>query len=335
MKIEFYKHNLSHEDKEECRKVLDSIFLTTGDVAREFETRFAQYQGTNYTVGLTSCTLALFLGLKYFDIKEGDEVITSPMSFIASANCIEHCGARPVFVDVEQATGNIDCDLIEKAITPRTKAILPVHLYGQMCEMDKIKSIAERHNLKVIEDACHCVEGSRNGIRPGQLGDAACYSFYATKNLTSGEGGAITCNDAQMYDWIVKARLHGMSKSAADRYTGKYQHYDMEFLGYKCNMSNIQAALLVRQLDRLDEYWTRKEEIARIYDEGFRCNPNVELFRVRPNTKHGRHLYTIRVKPEKRDEYMHKLQESGVACAVNFRAIHLMSFYREKYSYKY
>ena len=334
MKVEFYKHNLTREDKEECMKVLDSTFLTTGGVAKEFETKFAKYLATNYALGLTSCTSALFLGLKYFDIKEGDEVITAPMSFIASANSVEHCGATPVFADVEPGTGNINTDLIERAITAKTKAIIPVHLYGQMCDMEKVKAIADKHNLKIIEDACHSLEGSRNGIKPGQLGDAACYSFYATKNLTSGEGGAITCNDPNMYDWLLKARLHGMSKSAADRYTSRYQHYDMELLGYKFNLSNIQASLLVHQLDRLEEYLQRKEAIAQAYNEGFRNNPGIRVPCVLPNTKHARHLYTIWVKPEKRDEYMHKIQEAGIAVAVNFRAIHLMSYYKDKYNYK-
>ena len=333
MKIEFYKHNLTQDDKDECMKVLDSVFLTTGSVTKEFEIKFANYISTNYALGLTSCTSALFLALKYFDIKAGDEVITVPMSFIASANSIEHCGAKPVFVDVEPSTGNINCDLIENAITPKTKAIIPVHLYGQMCDMEKIHSIAKKNNLKIIEDACHCIEGSRNGIRPGQLGDAACYSFYATKNLTSGEGGAITCNDSLMYDWLLKARLHGMSKSAADRYTSRYQHYDMELLGYKFNLSNIQASLLVHQLTRLDEYLQRKETIAASYDEGFKKNPNITIPSVLSGTKHARHLYTIWVDPNQRDKYMHTMQEAGIACAVNFRAIHLMTYYKNKYNY--
>ena len=238
-KIEFFKHNLSQEDKEECLKVLDSVFLTTGASVKDFENKLAKYMEMPFAVGVTSCTAALFLALKYLEVGEGDEVITSPMSFIASANSIEFCNAKPVFADVNPQTGIIDAEAVEKAITKKTKAIMPVHLYGQMCDMKQLRSIADKNNLNIIEDACHNLEGRRDGYKSGQLGDLACYSFYATKNLTSGEGGAITCHNKETADWLAKARLHGMSKSAADRYTSNYQHYDMEFLGYKFNMSNI------------------------------------------------------------------------------------------------
>lgn len=333
MKIEFYRHNLNEDDKAECMKVLDSLFLTTGETVKTFETKYAKYMGANHTITLTSCTAALHLALKYFNIGPGDEVITTPMTFIATANTIEYCGATPVFVDVEPSTGNMDASLLEKAITPRTKAIIPVHLYGQMCDMKKIKAIADKHKLKVIEDAAHCIEGEREGVRVGQLSDMVCHSFYATKNLACGEGGAITCNDPAMNDWLLKARQHGMSKSAADRYSVRYQHYDMEFLGYKYNLSNIQAALLVHQLDRLEGYLDQKEAIARRYDEGFKNNKGICMPAVLPQSKHARHLYTIWVDPAKRDQYMGEMQEAGIGVAVNFRALHLMDFYKKKYGY--
>ncbi len=270
----------------------------------------------------------------HYKIGAGDEVITTPMTFIATANTVEYCGATPVFVDVEPETGNMDASLLEKAITPRTKAIIPVHLYGQMCDMKKIREIADKHKLIVIEDAAHCVEGVRDGIRPGQLSDMVCYSFYATKNLACGEGGAITCNDAAMHEWLLKARQHGMSKSAADRYSVRYQHYDMEFLGFKYNLSNIAASLLIHQLDRLGGYLDQKEAIAKQFDEGFAANPFVRKPAVLPASVHARHLYTIWVDPAKRDQYMHQLQEAGLGVAVNFRALHLMHFYTSKYGYK-
>lgn len=334
MKIEFYRHNLTSEDKEACMKVLDSLFLTTGDTVKKFETNFSQYLGAKYTVAVTSCTAALHLALQYFNIGEGDEVITTPLTFIATANIIEYCGAKPVFADVEPHTGNIDADQLEKFITPRTKAIIPVHLYGQMCDMEKIRLIADRHKLKIIEDAAHCIEGNRDGIKPGQLSDMVCFSFYATKNLACGEGGAVTCNDPEMYDWLLKARQHGMSKSAADRYTVKYQHYDMEFLGFKYNLSNIAASLLVHQLDRLENYLLEKEAIAQQFNDAFKDNSNIKIPAVLENTKHARHLYTIWVAPEKRDLYMQRMQEAGIGIAVNFRAVHLMDFYSKKYGYK-
>lgn len=333
-KIEFYKHNLNSKDKQELLETLNSLFLTTGEKVKEFETMFARYLGSKYSVGVTSCTEALFLSLKGLGITQGDEVITTSMSFIASANAIEYCKAKPVFVDVEEETGLINPGSIEKKITTKTKAILVVHLYGQMCDMKKIKKIARKYKLKIIEDCAHCVEGERDGIKPGQISDAACFSFYATKNLTSGEGGAIVTNNKSLYNWLLKARQHGMSKSAIDRYSKKYEHYDMEFLGYKSNMTNLQAALLINQLKRLDSLLSKKEKIASIYNKGFSGNENIIIPAVLPNIKHARHLYTIQVDPKKRDELIIKLQEKKIGVAVNFRPIHLMKYYRNKYDYK-
>ena len=238
-----------------------------------------------------------------------------------------------VFVDVERKTGNIDAALIEKKITSKTKAIIPVHLYGQICDMRKIRRIADRYKLKIVEDSAHCIEGEREGIKPGQLGDIACFSFYATKNITSGEGGALSCNDRRIYDWLKKARLHGMSKNAADRYTQKYEHYDMEFLGYKSNMTNIQASLLIHQLDRIGQYRAKKEQISQKYNYGLRNNEEVQMPMVLSDSQHASHVYTVWVAPQKRDRIMHRLQEAGIGVAVNFQPIHLMSYYKNKYGF--
>ncbi len=334
MKVEFYKHNLEEDDKKECLSVLNSLFLTTGETVKTFENKLAGYLGAKYAIGVTSCTDALFLCLKCLNVGAGDEIITTPLSFIATANSVEYCGARPVFVDVEKETGNINVNLIEAAITSKTKAILVVHLYGQMCDMKAIKKIADKHNLKIIEDCAHCIEGERDGIKPGQLSDFACFSFYATKNITCGEGGAIVCNNEEYYSWLMKARLHGMSKNAADRYNKMYQHYDMEFLGYKSNMNNISAALLVHQIDRVEELLAKKEIVSKKYDAGFKNNNKLKTPQVLNNSKHARHLYTIWVDKEKRDDIMHSLQELHIGVAVNFRVIHLMKYYREKYGFK-
>lgn len=334
MKVEFYKHNLTRDDAREVEAVIDSLFLTTGEWTKKFERKLASYTASEYAVGLFSCTDALELALKFFDIGREDEVITTPMSFVASSNAIEYTGAKPVFVDVERSTGNMDADLIENAITKKTKAILPVHLYGQMCDMKRIRAIADKHDLKVIEDAAHCLEGERDGVKVGELGDIACLSFYATKSITSGEGGAITCNDQNIYDWMLKSRLHGLSADAADRYAKKYKHYDMEFLGAKSNMSNIQAALLINQIDRAEDLLKTKEKMAAAYDEGFKNNKWIEVPLVLKNSKHARHLYTIWVNPSRRDEYLDKIYESGIGVAVNFRSIHLMKYYKEKYDHK-
>jgi len=333
-KIEFYKHNLTSKDKENCMKVLDSIFLTTGEWVKKFEIKFAKYLNIKHVVTVNTCTDALELSLRYFKIGPGDEVITTPMSFIATSNVIEYCGAKPVFVDVEESTGNINADLIETRITSKTKAIVCVHLYGHMCDMKKIHKIAKKHKLVVIEDAAHCIEGERDGVRVGELGDAACFSFYATKNIASGEGGAIATNNDKMNEWLLKARQHGMSKNAVDRYSKSYEHYDMEFLGYKCNMTNIQASLLFSQLESIEKFRNKKDAIAKKYNKGFKINPFIKIPSVLKNTKHARHIYTIWVDPKKRDQYLHEIQNQNIGVAVNFRSIHLMKYYKDKYGYK-
>ena len=334
MRVDFYKHNLTQQDIDNVVKVLNSLFLTTGETVAEFEGKFSRYLGCKHTVGVTSCTAAMQLSLLAFGIGPGDEVITTPMTFISTANAILHAGAMPVFVDVERDTGNIDANLIEGAVTKKTKAVLPVHLYGQLCDMKRIRDIADRHRLAIIEDAAHAVEAVRDGVRPGGLGDAACFSFYATKNMTSGEGGAISTNNEEIADTLKKLRLHGMSKGAADRYTKRYEHWDMELLGWKYNMDNIQAALLLNQIDNIERNLARREEICRTYEQAFKSVPGVSCMQVLPGSRSARHLFTILVPTGKRDMVLERLQEKGIGVAVNFRAIHLLSYYRQNYDYK-
>lgn len=334
MKVEFYKHSIGQKDIDNVVKVLNSLFLTMGETVEEFEKRFSQYLGCNYTVGVSSCTEALHLSLLAYGIGLGDEVITTPMTFIATANAIIQAGATPVFVDVEPETANINADLIESAITSRTKAILPVHLYGQMCDMKRIKEIADKHHLIVIEDAAHAIEAKRDGVRPAELGDAACFSFYPTKSITSGEGGAIAVNNQEVAEKLKKLRLHGMSKGAVERYSRRYEHWDMEMLGWKCNMSNIQAALLLNQLENIEKYWQRREEICHMYEDTFKDNSQVSCLQILPNSKSARLMFTILVPLEKRDSVLWRLQDRGVGVAVNYRAIHLLTYYRQTYDYK-
>jgi len=221
-KIEFFKHCINKSDIERVSRILRSVFLTTGKEVEEFEQNFSEYIGQRYTVGVTSCTAALHLSLIVLGIGSGDEVITTPMSFCATANAILQAGAQPVFVDVEEDTGNLNTELIESAITENTKAIIPVHLYGQMCDMKSIKESAKKYNLKIIEDAAHAIEASRDGIRVGQVSDTACFSFYPTKSITSGEGGAVSTDNREMAENLKMLRFHGIDKAAADRYTKHY-----------------------------------------------------------------------------------------------------------------
>lgn len=331
MNVDFFRHNISEEDIERVNAVLKTLFLTNASVTAGFESQLADYLGVHSVVALSSCTAALHLSLLALDIGEGDEVITTPMSFIATANAVLHAGATPVFVDVEPLCGNIDPTRIEAAITPRTKAILPVHLYGNMADMRALREIADRHSLYLIEDAAHCIEGEREGVRVGELGDTACFSFYATKNITSGEGGAVSCHTDEMAEKFKRLRLHGMSKDAASRYGGSYKHWDMVDLGWKYNTTDIQSALLVGQLEKIEERLERRHEIARRYKEAF-DDEGIEYIGAAEGMKSACHLFTILV--EERDRVIAQMNAKGIGVAVNYNPIHLTSYYRERYGYK-
>ena len=334
MKIEFYKHNIGKDEKKKVLECLDGIFLTTGSYVAEFEKKFSAYLNLQHAVGLTSCTAALHLSLLALGIGNGDEVITTPMTFIATATAIMQAGAKPVFVDVRRDTGLIDHEKIENAVTGRTKAIIPVHLYGQMCDMKKIRTIADKYNLKIIEDAAHCIEGKRDGIGPGQLGDAACFSFYATKNITSGEGGALATNNRKLAEKVTVLRQHGMSVEAADRYAGAYKHWDMIEFGWKYNMDNIQAALLLPQLERIDTLWDKRKKIYNKYIKLLKDVPGITYPAIDSESKSAYHMFTIWVNKDKRDYALGKLSENGIGVAVNYRAIHLLTYFRKHFGYK-
>lgn len=333
-RVEFYRHALTEEDIAAAADTLRSVFLTTGPRAALFEEAFATYLGVGHAAAVSSCTSALFLCLKALNIGPGDEVITTPMTFIATSNAILHAGATPVFVDVEPDTGNIDARQVERAVTSRTRAVIPVHLYGLMADVQDLSDICQRHKLMLIEDAAHATEAVRDGFRPGQIGQAACFSFYATKNLTCGEGGAIATNDPALAESVRRLRSHGMSKEAAGRYTGRYQHWDMLSLGYKANLSDIQAALLLGQLPRLEAQLARREAIAGRYESAFADLAGVGFPVVRGNATSARHLFTIWVEPGRRDECLWKLQEKGIGVAVNYRAVHLLSYYRAEFGFQ-
>jgi dTDP-4-amino-4,6-dideoxygalactose transaminase len=333
-KIPYFRHDLGQPELQSIADVLASEILTTGEAVSAFEAEFARRLEARYAFGLTSCTGALHLALLALDIGPGDEVITTPMSFVATATAILEAGATPVFVDVEPDTGNLDPNRVETAITARTKAILPVHLYGLMCDMRKLKAIADRHGLRVIEDAAHCIEGVREGVRPGALADAACFSFYATKNLTCGEGGAITVNDDALAERIKLLRLHGMTRMAQESAREGYRHWDMVQMGWKYNMSNIEAALLLPQFQRMDAKLARRQALAARYEEAFLGIDGIKLPRSRPDSVHARHLFTAWCDGCDRDDLIAHLHSERIGAVVNYRPIHLMSYFAKRYGYR-
>ena len=333
MKVEFYKHNLDDDDIARLIAVCKGVFLTTGQQTGEFEDAFAAYFGARHAIGVTSCTAAIHLALLALGVGPGDEVITTPMTFAATANCILYTGATPVFVDVEPETGLIDPEAVARAITPRTKAVVPVHLYGLMANMRRLKAIADAAGVMLIEDCAHAIESERDGVRPAQLSHAACFSFYATKNITSGEGGAVVTNDEGVAQRIRVLRQHGMSASAADRYSGAYRHWDLEALGWKYNMTNLQAALLIGQLQRIDRLWAERERVAKRYEAAFAPVDGIAFPIVPDGARSARHLFTIWVDPARRDQVLADLQTQGIGVAVNYRAVHLLTYYRTRFGF--
>ncbi len=336
MKVEFFRHSLTEADLRAASEVLQSIFLTTGPMTARFEKAFAQYMGAGEAVGLSSCTGALHLALLRHGIGTGDEVITTPMTFVATSTAILQAGAKPVFADVCPKSGLLLPESAEAVITKKTRAILPVHLYGRMVDMKGFYALAKKHDLVLIEDSAHCIEGERDGVRPGQLGDAACFSFYATKNMTCGEGGALICRNDAGGDWYRSARHHGISKNASSRYTEKYKHWDMEMMGWKYNMDDIQAALLINQIGRLDENRAKRQHLDELYRERLKGVNGLDFIEApAKHEKSAHHLFTVLLpKKADRDGVLHRLQEQGVGCAVNYRAVHTLTYFKQTYGYR-
>src|SRR5215472_6448010 len=272
-KVEFYQHQLGEEEAASWRRVLSTLFLTLGPQVAAFEEELARFlvrgredASPPVIVGTNSCSMGLVLALRALDVGPGDEVITTPMTFASTTNAVLHVGARPKLVDVEPATGLLDPAAVRAAVGEHTVGILPVHLYGQLADMRALRAIADQHGLFVVEDSAHGVEMERDGVRPGDLGDAAVFSFYATKNMTSGDGGAVATRDARIADRLRRLRNHGVSKAAAERHGGLYRHWDLVELGYKANLTDLDAALLRPQLGHIEAKRAAREHIARRYE---------------------------------------------------------------------
>jgi len=329
-------------EEEEINEVIDTLrsgWLTTGPKVKRFEKEFAQYIGSKYAIATNSCTGGLHLALVAAGIGGGDEVITTPFTFCATANVILHTGAKPVFVDIRPDTFNIDTERIEEVITPKTKAIMPVHYAGQPCEMDEIMEIAKRHNLLVIEDAAHSIATEYKGKKVGAIGDITCFSFYATKNLVTGEGGMVTTDNEELAEKIRVLSLHGMSRDAWKRYSSAgSSYYEVIYPGYKYNMTDIQASLGLHQLRKLTRFQKRREEIVKAYNEAFASLDTIEVPFVKPHIKHAWHLYVIKIIPEKlkinRDQFIEALRGENIGTSVHFIPVHLHPYYRDTYGFK-
>jgi UDP-4-amino-4-deoxy-L-arabinose-oxoglutarate aminotransferase len=341
-RVEFYRHQLGEAEAASWRRVLATLFLTLGPQVAAFEAELAAFLARGragappIVVGTNSCSMGLLLALRALDVGPGDEVITTPMTFASTANAILHLGARPKLVDVEAATGLIDPAAVRAAVGERTVGILPVHLYGQLADMRALRAIADQHGLFVVEDSAHGVEMERDGVRPGDLGDAAVFSFYATKNMTSGDGGAVATRDARIADRLRRLRNHGVSKAAAERHGSLYQHWDLVELGYKANLTDLDAALLRPQLPHIEERRGERERLAARYEARLRervpemasAPPTVNRvpWLVERRGRSSHHLFTIHASPGERDALLSHLGERGIGTAVNYRAIHLLTY---------
>ena len=330
---------------QEVVQTLRSGWLSTGVRCRKFEQLFCEYIGCEHAIALNSCTAGLELALEALGIGPGDEVITTPLTFCATANVVVHRGAKPVFVDVDRNTGNIDPEQIPAAITHRTKAIMPVHLYGRPCEMEALMTVAREHGLYVIEDAAHATEAWYRGRKIGTIGDITVYSFYATKNLVTGEGGMLVTNNEAVADEVRVKHLHGLSRDAWKRYSDEAcEQYDVVAAGYKYNMMDIQAALGIHQLARLEDNLKIRERHWRAYDGAFAGLKGIETPQpIRTHspfdkTRHARHLYTILVDADRlkisRAEFIAALHRENIGTGIHFTALHLHSFYRDQFGYK-
>ena len=328
--------------QEEIDEVVDSLksgWLSTGPKVARFEALFKNYIGAAYALALNSCTAGLHLSMIVAGLKEGDEVITTPMTFGATANAILHSRAKPVFADISLPSMNINPENIEAQITDKTKAIVPVHFAGRPCDMQSIKAIAQKHHLIIIEDAAHALEATYHGQKVGTIGDLTVFSFYVTKNLVTGEGGMITTGNGAYAEMIQTYALHGMSKGAWKRYSDEgFKHYRIVYPGFKYNMMDIQAALGIHQLSRTESSLKRREEIWHRYDHAFQNLPLDVPPPPEEDTTHARHLYTILLKLDEltadRDTIQQALYEEKIGTGIHFIALHLHPYYQETFGYK-
>ncbi len=329
--------DLSEDEIAEVVDTLRSGWLTLGPKTQRFEEEFRKLAGTEHAVALNSCTAGLHLALLAAHIGPGDEVITTAITFAATANVIVHVGATPVLADVCADDLNIDPADVARRITPRTRAIMPVHYGGQACRMDEILALARPRGIRVIEDAAHCAGSLYRGRPVGSLGDASVFSFYAIKNMTTGEGGMLTTDDAALAEEVRSLRNHGMDTNAWKRHApGATLFYSVDAPGFNYRMTDIQASIGLGQLKRLSEFNARRAELAALYTRLFERVPGVETPRVRPEVTSNWHLYVIRLRQARisRSDLGEELRKRGIQTAVHYLPIHYHPFYRERFGWE-
>ncbi|MEW5799926.1 MAG: DegT/DnrJ/EryC1/StrS family aminotransferase [Bacteroidota bacterium] len=342
MRKDFLVFGSPRIEEDEITEVVDSLrnaWLGTGPKVAKFEEMFRNYIGAEYAVAVHSCTAALHLSMIASGIGPGDEVITTPMTFAATANSILHTGGVPIFVDVTRETMTIDPEKVERAITPRTKAIIPVHFAGRPCNIDALTAIAEKYSLKIIHDAAHAIETEWRGKKIGSFNDLTAYSFYSTKNVVTGEGGMVTTNNKELAEKIKIFALHGMTKDAWKRFSDSgYKHYEIVYPGFKYNMMDLQAALGIRQLPKVEKYSVRRKEIWDRYNLAFQNLPVMRPSPEHVNTRHAYHLYTLILDTDAltitRDEFMNLMFKQNIGTGVHYTALHLHPYYVERFGFK-
>ncbi len=341
MRNTFLPFHLPEIGDDEIQSVVERLrsgWLTSGPMVKQFENEFAEKIGTPHAVAVNSCTAALHLALDAVGIQEGDEVIVPTMTFAATGEVVTYFKAKPVLADCHPDTLCIDVDHVEKLITKKTKAIIPVHFAGHPCEMDRILELAKIHNLRVIEDAAHALPAKYRGQMVGTLGDISCFSFYAIKTMTTGEGGMATTHNEEWAERMRIMSLHGISRDAWKRYTsqGSWQ-YEILYPGFKYNMTDMAAAIGVHQLKKCDLFLNSRARYAQYYTESFRDCDELILPTERAEIEHAWHLYVLKLNLSKlrdtRNEFMELLKKSNVGASVHFIPLHLHPYYRDTWGY--
>jgi dTDP-4-amino-4,6-dideoxygalactose transaminase len=337
--IPFHIPTIDEDEIQSVVETLKSGWLTTGPKVKRFEEDFAKYLGCRHAIAVNSGTAALHLALDAIGIREGDEVIVPAMTFAATAEVVLYFKAQPILVDCQRDTLNLDPTQIEAAITSKTKAIIPVHFGGQPCEMDRILDIAKKHNLRVIEDAAHALPASDNGHTVGAIGDITCFSFYATKTITTGEGGMATTENSEWAERMRMMSLHGISHDAWKRYTKEGSwYYEILSPGFKYNLTDIAAAIGIEQLKKCDEFWEARQRIAMNYAKAFADLQEIQVPACRNDVQHAWHLFVVQLNLERlkinRNQFIETLREKQIGTSVHFIPLHLHPYYRDKFGYK-